>query len=231
MSLLLRLLIPLIGYVCVATVVTAALGFGYLRSSGKLNDETLYRMIALVHGVDLEKFEHAEEKAVADAPGEEPSFAQQQQFAQAATIQFDAKRKQLATSLIEFDHQLKRLTEETERYNDLGDSVKAKLNEDKQQILNEQLVKVSQQIEAMTPKTQGKPMLVMRIEEDRLDEAILLLNNLKPRSRQEILATFTSPEEIKYLYRIQRKMLEGGQAVDFIDEKLKELEQLKNQAQ
>jgi hypothetical protein len=231
MSFLLRMMIPLIGYVCVATVVTGALGFGYLRKSGKLNDETLYRIVALVHGVDLDEIEQAQEAVAAEAPPEEPSFAEQQQFAQAATIQFDAKQKQLASSLLEFDHQLKRLTSEANRYTMLGDSVKQELETQKQMVLNQQIIEVSKQIESMDPDTQAKPMLALRIEQDRLDEVILLLNNMKPRSRTAILNTFTTEQDIENLYKVQRKMLEGGQAVEFINERLQELEQLKNRAQ
>lgn len=231
MSFLLRMMIPLIGYVCVATVVTGALGFGYLRKSGKLNDETLYRIVALVHGVDLDEIEQAQEAVAAEAPPEEPSFAEQQQFAQAATIQFDAKQRQLASSLLEFDHQLKRLTSEANRYTMLGDSVKQELETQKQMVLNQQIIEVSKQIESMDPDTQAKPMLALRIEQDRLDEVILLLNNMKPRSRTAILNTFTTEQDIENLYKVQRKMLEGGQAVEFINERLQELEQLKNRAQ
>lgn len=231
MSFLLRMMIPLIGYVCVATVVTGALGFGYLRKSGKLNDETLYRIVALVHGVDLDEIEQAQEAVAAETPPEEPSFAEQQQFAQAATIQFDAKQKQLASSLLEFDHQLKRLTSEANRYTMLGDSVKQELETQKQMVLNQQIIEVSKQIESMDPDTQAKPMLALRIEQDRLDEVILLLNNMKPRSRTAILNTFTTEQDIENLYKVQRKMLEGGQAVEFINERLQELEQLKNRAQ
>lgn len=231
MSFLLRMLIPLIGYVCVATVVSGALGYGYLRKSGKLSDEKLYRIVALVHDVDLDEIEHAKETVVSETPPEEPSFAEQQQFAQAATIHFDAKRKQLASSLMEFDHQLKRLTDEANRYAMLGDSVEQELKSQREQLLNAQLVEVSKQIESMHPLKQAKPMLVKRIEQGRLDEVILLLNSMKPRNRTAILNTFTTEQDIDHLYEVQRKMLEGGQAVDFIDERLKELQQLKNQAQ
>ena len=211
--------------------MTGALGFGYLRKSGKLNDETLYRIVALVHGVDLDEIEQAQEAVAAETPPEEPSFAEQQQFAQAATIQFDAKQKQLASSLLEFDHQLKRLTSEANRYTMLGDSVKQELETQKQMVLNQQIIEVSKQIESMDPDTQAKPMLALRIEQDRLDEVILLLNNMKPRSRTAILNTFTTEQDIENLYKVQRKMLEGGQAVEFINERLQELEQLKNRAQ
>jgi hypothetical protein len=113
----------------------------------------------------------------------------------------------------------------------LGDSVKQELETQKQMVLNQQIIEVSKQIESMDPDTQAKPMLALRIEQDRLDEVILLLNNMKPRSRTAILNTFTTEQDIENLYKVQRKMLEGGQAVEFINERLQELEQLKNRAQ
>lgn len=231
MSFLLRMLIPLVGYVCVATVVSAALGVGYLRRSGKLNDETLYRMVALVHGVDLEEIEHAQDQVLAETPREEPSYAEQQMHAQAATIHFDAKRKQLADSLLEFDFQLERLTAETNKYAELGASVEQKLKSQKEELLTAQMIEVRKQIEMMTPDTQAKEILVLMIRDQRIDEVILLLGSMKARSCQSIINTFDTKDDIDMLYLVQQKMLAGGPTVDLINERLKDLEQLKNQEQ
>ena len=79
MNALIRWTFPLIAYLCVGTVISAALGYGYLRHSGKLDDETMFRIMALVHGVDLDELAKEGTPTVEETPPEEPSFAEQQQ--------------------------------------------------------------------------------------------------------------------------------------------------------
>ena len=59
MSGMIRIFFPLIGYFCVATVITMAAGYGYLRSSGALDDETMFQIVSLIHGIDLDEIAEA----------------------------------------------------------------------------------------------------------------------------------------------------------------------------
>ena len=72
-------------------------------------------------------------------------------------------------------------------------------------------------------------MLVQWIKEGRIEDVILLLNGLKDRSRQEIIRTFDTPEDIDMLKQIYDQMLEGHPEKTFIEGKLNELQQLKQQ--
>ena len=55
MGMMIRLLFPLIGYVAVATVITMAAGYGYLRHTGNLDNERMFQIISLLHGIDTDK--------------------------------------------------------------------------------------------------------------------------------------------------------------------------------
>ncbi|HEV3339830.1 MAG TPA: hypothetical protein VG125_05720, partial [Pirellulales bacterium] len=52
MGRLLAAVAAIISAVCVATVVSAALGLGYLRQQGKLDEKTILKLIAVVNGVE-----------------------------------------------------------------------------------------------------------------------------------------------------------------------------------
>lgn len=228
MSRMLGLLLPLIGYVCVASVISAALGYGYLRKSGKLNDETLFRVVALVQGVDLEEIVKESEVQGDQVPAEEPSFDQQQRHMQTASLHFDAKQKQLAVSLVNFDYQLKQLNAAIDNYARLKAEVADYLDEQGKLVLQEAMQDVREQLELLSPK-QAKPILLKYITDNRIDDVIMLLGSMKSRNREAILKTFTDDEDKEMLYRIQRKMLAGEPVKPFIDEKLEALEQLKAQ--
>ena len=229
MGLLIRMLFPLIGYACVATVISGAIAYGYLVKSGKLDDEKLFRITAILQDVDLEEIEqgsHAEEPGT---PPEEPSYEQQRRQYQTISLQFDVKEKQLADSLVDFDYQLKRLSGATEQYSRLRAEVEEYLVQQGNLVLSVEMQKVRKQLESLIPKKQAKPILIKYITDDRIDDVIMLLGSMKPRDQEAILRTFDAPEDLEMLYRIQRKMLAGEPAKPFIDSQLQALEQLKAQ--
>jgi hypothetical protein len=229
MSAILRWTMPLIAYLCVGTVISAVLGYGYLRSTGKLNDDTMFQIIALVHGVDLDELAKEGETTVEETPGEEPSFAEQQQLTQTATLHFDAKQKQLADSLSDFDYQLKRLSEATSRYAQLRTVVETYLTAQQQLVENAALAKVREQIEVMDARKQAKPILIEMITNGQIDQVVLLLGNLKPQIRRDILRTFNTEEDIKILYQIQSHMLNDDPAKPLIDKQLQSLQEMNAQ--
>ncbi|QDT74273.1 hypothetical protein [Lacipirellula limnantheis] len=229
MGILIRILFPLIGYACVATVISGALAYGYLVKSGKLDDEKLFRITAILQDVDLEEIEHEAQVEEPGTPPEEPSFDQQRRQYQTISLQFDVKEKQLADSLVDFDYQLKRLSGATEQYARLRAEVEEYLVEQGKLVLSEEMQKVRKQLESLIPKKQAKPILIKYITDDRIDDVIMLLGSMKPRDQEAILRTFDAPEDLEMLYRIQRKMLAGEPAKPFIDAQLQTLEQMKAQ--
>ena len=229
MGLLIRMLFPLIGYACVATVISGAIAYGYLVKSGKLDDEKLFRITAILQDVDLEEIEQQSHVEETETPPEEPSYEQQRRQYQTISLQFDVKEKQLADSLVDFDYQLKRLNGATEQYSRLRAEVEDYLVKQGNLVLSEEMQKVRKQLESLIPKKQAKPILIKYITDDRIDDVIMLLGSMKPRDQEAILRTFDAPEDLEMLYRIQRKMLAGEPAKPFIDSQLQALEQLKAQ--
>jgi hypothetical protein len=229
MGALIRWIFPLVGYLCVATVVSAAIGVGYLRHNGRLNDDNMFRISALLHGVDLAEMEKAAPETTAGAPPEEQSFADQQAQVQAATLHLDAKQKQLADSIAGFDSQFKRVNEAMNRYTQLRTAVDQYLKQQRDEVSNEARLKVRAQLEGMNAKKQAKPLLIKMIDAKQIDDVILLLNSMKPKSQQDILRTFDQPDDIDRLFQIQQRMLAGAPAKPYIDAQLEQLKQLQAQ--
>ena len=46
MGTLIRILFPIIGYFCVATVITLTAGYGYLQHNGTLDNEKMFQIIS-----------------------------------------------------------------------------------------------------------------------------------------------------------------------------------------
>jgi hypothetical protein len=179
--------------------------------------------------VDLDALAKEGQKTIEETPPEEASYAEQQQQLLAATLHFDAKQKQLADSLVDFDYQLKRLSEATERYAQLRAVVERFLEEQRVKVEDVALAKVREQLEALTPKKQAKPILISMIEHGQMEQVILLLERMKPQIRKEILRTFDTEEDVAILYQIQNHMLTDNPAKPIIDAQLDVLNQLKSQ--
>src|SRR5688572_22069377 len=73
MGKIINLLIALIGDFCVATVTTFALILGYMWHTDRLNDEKVFRIVALLHDVDLQQIAQSQKKSGEEVPAEEPS--------------------------------------------------------------------------------------------------------------------------------------------------------------
>ena len=63
MGKIIDLLFGLIAYVCVATVITLALIIGYLWHTDQLNDDKMFRLMAVMQDVDLQQIAAAQKKS------------------------------------------------------------------------------------------------------------------------------------------------------------------------
>jgi len=229
MGLMIRILFPLIGYLCIGTVITMGVGFGYLRQSGRLDDENMFRILSIVHGVDLEKIAESHESNIDDVPPEELSYEQQQRYQHIANLQVQAKKADLQDDLAEFDHRFKRLNVATSRYQTLRGEVEQYLLQELDRAADAGLLAVGEQLKGLDAKKQAKPLLLKMIQNDRVDDVILLINGMTTRRRSEILKTFDSEEDLAKLYLIQQRILAGDPIKPYIDNKIKDLQQLKQQ--
>jgi hypothetical protein len=226
---IIRYLFPLVGYLCTATVITLVAGLGYMRGRGMLDDEQMFRIVSIVHGIDLDKIAESQKTDQDDVPPEESSYDQQIEYSQVATLQLQAKQDFLEKERSDFQADFTRLGTEMARYRSFQQEVEQYLKQREEIALQSGLVAVRNQIQNLTPKKQAKPLLVQWIKEGRIDDVILLLNGLSDRSRREIILTFDTPEDVDMLKKIYEQMLDGRPEKTFIEDKLNELQQIKEQ--
>ena len=226
---LIRIMFPLIGYFCTATVIALAAGIGYLRNTGVLDDEHVFRIVSILHDIDLEKIANSYDSTEEDVPPEESSYDQQIEYRQVETLHLQAKQDDLEQQLGIFKDQFKTLDVAMARYQTFSKEVEQYLNQMEERAMESGLVAVRTQIENLTAKKQAKPLLVQWIKEGRIEDVILILNGLKDRSRRDIIRTFDSPEDIGMLKQIYEQMLSGHPEKTYIESKLQELQELKEQ--
>ena len=124
MGMIIRVLFPLLGYMAVATVITLAAGYGYLRQSGSLNDDRMFRIVSLLHGIDTDKIAAEYETDLQDVPPEEQSYQQQQQLKQISALHFQGKADDLEKQKDEFLELRRQVNADMKYYRSFRDEVK-----------------------------------------------------------------------------------------------------------
>jgi hypothetical protein len=225
---MIRIMFPLIGYFCTATVITLVAGFGYLRSSEALDDEHVFRIVSILHDIDFENIAEAHGPTEDEVPPEESSYDQQIEYRQVESLHLQSKQDDLEQQLGVFKDRFKRLNVETARYRMFKKEVEQYLLYQEKRATESGLVAVRTQLRNLNAEKQAKPLLVQWIKENRIEDVILLLNGLTDRTRRDIIRTFDEPEDIEMLKSIYEQMLAGHPEKTYIEGKLRDLQQLKD---
>lgn len=229
MAALIRILFPLIGYFCVATVITLTAGYGYLRSNGTLNDENMFQIISLVHGIDLDEVAAANQTDEQDVPPEEMSFDDHQKHMRMNILHLQSKENDIEKLISDFEAERITLANQIKHIAKFRQEVEEYLRQKRDKASAGGLSGVIEQWKILNPGKQTKELLVKMIRDGQMDTVIQLLGGLSPSIRKDILKTFTSEDDLSMLYQIEQQMLNGGPEANFIDGKLDELNQRETQ--
>ena len=147
MTRIIQLLFALIAYVCVATMVTLALGFGYLWHTDQLNDEKVFRMVALLQDVELHQPGESGSESSDDVPPEEASLEDVAHHQQLHDRNYEVKLLALQRGRQEYDLRLQDLEVKTDRYDRLAQDWQSRLKKQEELATQENLAKVVSQLE------------------------------------------------------------------------------------
>ena len=137
-----RIVFPLIAYLCVGTVITATGAYGYLRYSDKLDDERMFQILSLLHGIDLDEIAETYEEGQEDVPPEGMSYSQQQKRVQLAILNRQGKRDDLKNLIDAFDSQFKKLSAASGHYENFKEEVQLYLEQRKAEAIDSGIVSV-----------------------------------------------------------------------------------------
>lgn len=227
---MIRLLFAMIGYVATATVITMALGIGYLWKSEKLTDEKMFHMVALLQGVDLQQIAEDQKSAESEVPPEEPSMDTVAEQQHVLDRNFEVKLLSLQRGRTEFDARMLELKTQSERFDRMASEWENRLKQQGELTSQENITKVITDLEQVKPVT-AKDLLMRWIEEDRMQDVILLLGRMSDSKKAKILKSFTTPEELDKLHEIHRLMMDASESKKQLEQAQDELNSLKPSAQ
>jgi hypothetical protein len=222
MKKLIGLLTALVGYICVATVITVALIVGFLWYTERIDNEKVFRIVALLHDVDLQQLADAKKQASDQVPPEEPSLEDVLHQQQIQDRNFEVKLLALQRGRQEYDQRLQLLKEQTDRYDRMAQDWQSRLKKQEELTTQENLAKVVAQIEQMRPPV-GKELLMRWLDEGRMDDAILLMSKMSESKLAKILKTFETQQELDKLHDIHQRILGAGATTSQLEKALGEL--------
>jgi hypothetical protein len=209
MAKIIDLLLGLIAYLCVATAITFALAMGYFWHNDQLNSEKLFRIVALLQDVDIQQLTASQQKKGDDVPPEEPSLNEVMHHQQVQDRNFEVKLLALKRGKQDYDVSLHDLNEKIDRYDRMVQDIQSRLKQQQELTTQQNVAKVVGQLEQVKPDV-GKDSLMKFIEEDRMDDAILLMSKMSESKLKNILKTFQTPQELSKLHEIHRRIMSGG---------------------
>lgn len=227
-----RLILALIGHAAVATVLSAALGVGYLWQTERLTDERMFRIVAILHGVELRHGDEPSEKAPrSEVPDEEPSLDDSRRLRELALRDHEARQVSLQRAKIEFDHSLTQMVEQRDRIDEMASEIKERLQEVSADTATEGVKNVVRDLKVAKPD-KGKELLLRILSrggadpearQKALDEVVQLINAMPIDTWMDILNRFESAAELDQLHEIQAEQLDGGAKKRVLEEALREI--------
>jgi len=229
MKAIIRFLFPLVGYFATATVITLALGLGYLWQTEKLTDERMFRLVALLQGIDLQQLAEAQRASIESVPPEEASVDAVVGQEQVSERNFEVKLLALQRGRLEFDHRLQQLKEQSERYDRLAREWQDRLRQQEVLTTQENVIKVVGDLEQLKP-AMAKEQLMRWFEEGRKTDVITLLGRMTENKKKKILQSFATPEEQDKLFEIHQMMVDQAADKEKLSQALGELKSVDQSA-
>src|SRR5688500_9556694 len=149
---------------CAASFVAEAGGLVYLWTSGKLNREKLFEIVALVHGVDLDALEAEHAPAHKPLESEQVAFDDVIEKRLEKSLDLDLRETAFDKALIDLRTLETDLRSQHERFDTRRREFEVRIEQLRRETLDEGLANVQLKLESIQPK-QAKDLLMKMMAE------------------------------------------------------------------
>lgn len=226
-----QFLFSTIGYTAVATVLSTLLWVGYLWQTERLTDERMFRIVAMIHGVETGEKIERKQKPSDGTPEEEPSLDEERRLRHLALRNYEARQESLDRGKSEFDHSLVQLVEQRDRVDQMATELKKRIDQVSTDTIAEGVRNVVRDLKVAKPE-KGKELLLLILasggtdpeaKQAALDQVIEIINTMPVDTWSDILNKFDGAAELEQLHQIQAQQLEGGEKRRVLQEALGQL--------
>ncbi|MDA8745556.1 hypothetical protein N9N28_13065 [Rubripirellula amarantea] len=225
-----RSLFTWLGYLSTATLIAAAVGLVYLWSTHLLTNEKMFRMVAVMHDIDLDKIAEEEKLGERDVPPEETSLDDLSMIREVQLRDYEVKMNALKVGTQEFERSFRDINEGRRRYDQMAEELEERLNQQKQLSSKENLNAVVTALQSIRP-TEAKKLLLMFLDRPGGErDVIVLMKEMQANRLQKILEQFKTDAELEQYHKLQELMLDGYPEGPEIDNMLERVRLLDDQS-
>ena len=206
---------------CVATVLTQVILLSYFLIRGTLNRNSAIQLIALVNGIDVSGM-RLQEIYQEGENYEQPSYAEILAQRKMASLDMDIRLRSQQEYRDELSIMLADLRTDQDRFSDRLLAFRNELKELSDEAQDNGLQDVQRTLQSLDPE-QAKEQLLIMYDDKRIDDVVTILQAMSTDARKDILAEFTTPDDVDILADVLRRISEGMPVSSLIketDEKL-----------
>ena len=201
---------------CVATVLTQVILLSYFLIMGTLNRSSAIQLIALANGIDVsgmrlqEIYRQGEEY-------EQPSYDEILAQRKMTSLDMDIRLRSQQEFRDELSTMLADLRKDQDRFSDRLLAFRNELNELGEEAQENGLEDVQRTLQSLDPE-QAKEQLLIMYDDKRIDDVVTILQAMSTDARKDILAEFTTPDDVDILADVLRRISEGMPVSSLIKE-------------
>ncbi len=218
-----RMFGQLIAYVCVATVITQALGLGYAWSRGKINGDKLFRMVAVAHDVDLSDHESQQQSVNPVSDQEEMSYEQKTRLKAITSKDLDLKLQALEKGIENLAFDQRTVKDNWDHYERIKAEFEQKWAQHRGSTQEAGLTNVRLIWEKMK-RGQAKDNIMRMVERGQINDVVILISGMPNDKRSKIVKDFSTEKELEVLTEILELILRGDPANATINAALDKLQ-------
>ena len=206
---------------CVATVLTQVILLSYFLIRGTLNRNSAIQLIALVNGIDVSGM-RLQEIYRQSEDYEQPSYTEILTQRKMMSLDMDVRLRSQQEFRDELSIMLADLRTDQDRFSDRLLAFRNELKELSEEAQDNGLQDVQRTLQSLDPE-QAKEQLLIMYDDKRIDDVVTILQAMSTDARKDILAEFTTPDDVDILADVLRRISEGMPVSSLIketDEKL-----------
>jgi hypothetical protein len=221
----------LVVYLSVATVLAAGAGLVYLRASGKLDEQKLARIVALVQGLEqTETPSDAGGEANKNQDAEQPSYDDREKARQLHSRQLEMRELALKSGLERIRFEQRVLTEDKDRYERLKVAFEEQLAALRDGAKSSGRENIRLIWENIKPKL-AKAQILEMLQAQEINEVVAILSAVPIARRAKIISEFKTPDEEAKLDEILRLIRQGVPETNLIDKTRSQIQEPQNDRQ
>ncbi|MCA9245979.1 MAG: hypothetical protein KDA42_02660 [Planctomycetales bacterium] len=211
-----------LAYVSIGTMLAAGFGFGYLWSTGILNQDKGFKILAVLHDIPLPPDDEllAQERAKDEENRmRDLSYQDIERIRGLEARNLELKKQAVELGLSEVRSESIALSEAKSRFDAQKDGFVAHLEKIRDEALNEGISEIRKIWETVKPAT-AKDQAMQFVEAGAINDVVLILSGMQVKQQSKIIEQFQTAEEKEVLDEIITLIRQGVPETTVIDDAL-----------